>query len=81
MVEYVFSKIWKLRPAALVLVGWLAYGVGLIVTPIGLRLVLLSVARVLPQVLCSAHVGSQYQVSAETAMCSGMPTKRYLAFM
>lgn len=53
MGKYVFNKITKVNPVALAILGWLAFGVGQIVHSIGLRLVLLSAARVLPRLLRS----------------------------
>jgi hypothetical protein len=41
-----------LRAAALALAGWLAFVFGQMVTPIGLKVVLLSTARVLPEAVC-----------------------------
>jgi hypothetical protein len=38
----------KSHPAALAILGWLAFVLGLILNPMGLKLMLLSAARVLP---------------------------------
>jgi len=51
MVKNVFSKMKSVRPVALAILGWLAFVSGLIVKPIGLKLMLLSAARVLLEVL------------------------------
>ena len=48
MVKNVFFRMTKSHPVALVIFGWLAFVLGLIVNPISLKLVLLSAARVLP---------------------------------
>jgi hypothetical protein len=48
MVKYVFNKLKAFNPVALAFFGWLAFVMGLVVQPIGLKLVLLSAARVLP---------------------------------
>lgn len=48
MVKYVFFRMNHVHPVALVIWGWLAFVFGLIVGPIGLKLMLLSAARVLP---------------------------------
>jgi len=47
-----------IHPVALAMLGWLAFTLGQMVNPIGLRLVLLSAARVLPKVLLSAMSGT-----------------------
>jgi len=52
MAKYVFDKI-KVHPVALAIFGWLAFGVGQVVDSIGLKLMLLSAARVLPEALRS----------------------------
>jgi hypothetical protein len=52
MVKNVFNKIESNHPVALAIVGWLAFVLGQIVNPIGLKLVLMSAARVLPRALC-----------------------------
>jgi len=52
MVKNVFNKIEATHPVALAIVGWLAFVVGQIVHPIGLKLMLMSAARVLPRSLC-----------------------------
>ncbi len=51
MAKYVFNKTRMFRPVALVVLGWLAFVLGQIVTPIGPKLMLLLAARVLPQTL------------------------------
>ena len=51
MAKNVFSKISVFYPVALVFLSWLAFVLGHIVSPIALRLLLSSAARVLPQVL------------------------------
>ena len=48
MVKDVFNKLKSFNPVALAIIGWAAFVVGLIVQPIGFKLMLLSVARVLP---------------------------------
>ena len=48
MVKHVFFRMTHVHPVALAILGWLAFVVGLIVEPIGLKLMLLSAARVLP---------------------------------
>ena len=48
MVKHVFNKLKSFNPVALAIFGWLAFALGLVVQPIGLKLVLLSAARVLP---------------------------------
>jgi uncharacterized membrane protein YiaA len=50
MVKHVFNKI-EHHPVALAIVGWLAFVLGQIVNSIGLKLTLLSAARVLPRAL------------------------------
>ena len=52
MVKNVFNKIESNHPVALAVVGWLAFVLGQIVNPIGLKLMLVSAARVLPRALC-----------------------------
>ena len=52
MVKHVFNKFESNNPVALAMVGWLAFVVGQIVSPIGLKLMLMSAARVLPRALC-----------------------------
>jgi len=47
----VFSKLKSICPAALVTIGWAAFVLGLILNPIGLKFMLLSAARVLPEAL------------------------------
>jgi hypothetical protein len=51
MTKHVFNKVNSVRPVALAIVGWLAFGLGQVVDSIGLKLVLLSAARVLPEAL------------------------------
>ena len=51
MGKNVFNKIKSICPVALEILGWLAFVAGLIVKPIGLKLMLLSAARVLPEAL------------------------------
>ncbi len=51
MVKDVFNKIESHHPVALAFIGWLAFVLGQIVSPIGLKLMLLSAARVLPKSL------------------------------
>ena len=48
MVKHVFFRMNHVHPVALAILGWLAFVLGLIVEPIGLKLMLLSAARVLP---------------------------------
>lgn len=49
MAKYVFNKVNSIYPVALVLVGWCFFIGGVItVSPMSLKLFLLSVARVLP---------------------------------
>jgi hypothetical protein len=48
MVKHVFFRVTRNHPVALAICGWLAFVLGQIVHPIGLKLVLLSAARVLP---------------------------------
>jgi len=48
MVKNVFFRMRYVHPVALAILGWLTFVVGLIVEPIGLKLMLLSAARVLP---------------------------------
>ena len=48
MVKNVFFRITYVHPVALPIIGWLAFIVGLIVEPISLKIMCLSVARVLP---------------------------------
>jgi hypothetical protein len=48
MVKSVFCRMNHNHPVALAICGWLAFVLGQIVDPIGLKLVLLSAARVLP---------------------------------
>ena len=48
MVKNVYCRMSKNHPVALAIFGWLMFVGGQIVHPIGLRLVLLSAARVLP---------------------------------
>lgn len=48
MVKYVFSRIKRLIPAALVVVSWLAFVVGVLVSDPVSKIALLSLARVLP---------------------------------
>ena len=54
MAKHVFNKITRVHPVALAILGWLAFGAGQVVDSIGLKLVLLSAARVLPEVLRSS---------------------------
>lgn len=51
MVKNVYNKIESDHPVALAIVGWLAFVLGQIVNPIGLKLILMSAARVLPRAL------------------------------
>jgi hypothetical protein len=51
MVNYVFNKMIKFRPVALVVIGWLAFIAGQAIQSFSLKLVLLMAARVLPQML------------------------------
>jgi len=51
MAKHVFNKMKPFRPVALAILGWLAFVLGLIAKPIGLKLMLLSAARVLSEVL------------------------------
>ena len=51
MAKNVFNKMKVFRPVALAMFGWLAFVLGQIVQPISLRLMLLSAARVLSEVL------------------------------
>ncbi|MBI4568489.1 MAG: hypothetical protein HY719_08825 [Planctomycetes bacterium] len=53
MAKHVFSKMMRVHPVSLAILGWLAFGVLQIVDSISLKLVLLSAARVLPEVLRS----------------------------
>jgi hypothetical protein len=53
MAKHVFNKTTHVCPVRLAILGWLAFGVGQVVDSIGLKLVLLSAARVLPEVLRS----------------------------
>lgn len=56
MVKNVFNKTKLTCPVALAILGWLAFFSGLfVVKPIGLKLMLLSAARVLPEILCPMH--------------------------
>jgi len=48
MVKNVFFRMTDVHPVALAIIGWLVFVTGLVVNPIGLKLVLLSAARVLP---------------------------------
>ena len=48
MVKHVFSKVTKFVPAALVLVSWLAFVAGVLVTYPVAKIALLSLAKVLP---------------------------------
>lgn len=48
MVKEVFPKVRSFRPDTLVILGWLAFGIGLIVHPVWLKYALLAAARVLP---------------------------------
>ena len=48
MVKNVFFRMTGSHFAALTILGWLAFVLGLIANPIGLKLVLLSAGRVLP---------------------------------
>jgi hypothetical protein len=49
MVKCVFFKVNSCHPDALAILGWLAFVLGVyVVEPMGLRLILLSAARVLP---------------------------------
>ncbi len=48
MVKHVFGRIMKFVPAALVLVSWLAFAAGVLVTEPITKIALLSLARVLP---------------------------------
>ena len=48
MVKNVILKITHVHPVALALFGWLAFVLGLIAEPIGLKLMFLSASRVLP---------------------------------
>jgi hypothetical protein len=48
MVKNVFNRMTQVHPVALAIIGWLAFIAGLIVKPIGLKLMFLSAARVLP---------------------------------
>ena len=48
MVKNVFSKIRKLVPVALVVCGWIAFIVGVLVTDPYLKIALLALSRVLP---------------------------------
>jgi len=52
MVKNVLNKMESNHPVALAIVGWLAFVLGHIANPIGLRVMLLSAARVLPRALC-----------------------------
>ena len=51
MVKKVFSKVKLIHPVALVCLGWFAFVAGIFAQPLGWKLVLLSAARVLPEVL------------------------------
>jgi len=51
MAKQVFNKMDSFRPVALAILGWLAFVLGLIAKPISLQVMLLSAARVLPEVL------------------------------
>lgn len=51
MVKHVFNKIDTYHPVALAIVGWLAFIFAQFANPIGLKLMLLSAARVLPRSL------------------------------
>jgi len=51
MVKNRFNKIKSVCPVNLAILGWVAFAFGVIVKPIGLKLVLLLVARVLPEAL------------------------------
>jgi hypothetical protein len=53
MKKNVFNKKTRVCSVALAIFGWLAFGVGQVVNSISLKLVLLSAARVLPEVLPS----------------------------
>lgn len=48
LVKDVFFRMHHVQPVVLAILGWLAFVLGLIVEPIGLKLMLLSAARVLP---------------------------------
>lgn len=48
MVKNVFFRMTHAHPVALCILGWLAFVPGSIVKPISLKVMLLSVARVLP---------------------------------
>jgi hypothetical protein len=50
MVKHLFSR----KPAALTTIGWICFVGGVLMAPVPLKLILLSVARVLPQALCFA---------------------------
>lgn len=51
MAKHVLNKMKLVRPVALAILGWLAFGFGQVVDSIGLKLLLLSAASVLPEVL------------------------------
>lgn len=53
MARHLVKRFDSCCPSALAVFGWLAFIVGLIVEPIGLRVLLMSAARVLPEVLPS----------------------------
>ena len=48
MVKDVFNKLESFNSVALAIIGWAAFVLGLVVQPIGLKVMLLSAARVLP---------------------------------
>ena len=51
MVKQVVNKTGSRCPAVLAILGWVVFVVGLIVNPVGLKIVFMSAARVLPEVL------------------------------
>lgn len=52
MVRDVFSWAWSHRSAALVALGWIAFVLGSLASPVWARLMLLTASRVLPQAAC-----------------------------
>jgi len=55
MVIHVFSWARSHRSAALVVLGWVAFVLGLLASPVWARLMLLTASRVLPQAAPSHH--------------------------
>ena len=58
MAKQMLSRLRKLAPAALAAAGWITFGVGICSQMLWLKIVLLSVARVLPPALCALGASS-----------------------